>query len=221
MPLGLEIGLCPGHIVLHGDWASPQKRGTAPHFWIMFILLWPNVWMDQDATWYEDRPRPRPYCVTWGSSCPKKGHSPLPPIFSPCLLSQCCGQMVTHLSYCWPLVASNFAKCWLIFKILSPMVLAVNFRTKLETELERHLFFWKQCGLYNIFTSICLSLRAIVQQMVVNDMTWRTHVVCHIIWLFMSPFWNYNNKKAIVRYWWLEVRMSKCLLDLVVIMWKD
>ena len=26
-------------------------------------VLWPNVWMDQDATWYRGRPRPRPHCV--------------------------------------------------------------------------------------------------------------------------------------------------------------
>ena len=42
-------------------------------------LWWPNVWMDQDATWYEGRPRRRPHCVRWGlrpTTRPKKGHSP-------------------------------------------------------------------------------------------------------------------------------------------------
>ena len=47
-------------------------------------LLWPNSWMDQDATWYGGRPWSRP-CVRWGPSSPQKGHSP-PPIYSPCLL---------------------------------------------------------------------------------------------------------------------------------------
>ena len=47
-------------------------------------LLWPNSWMDQDATWCGGRPRSRP-CVRWGPSSPQKGHSP-PPIYSPCLL---------------------------------------------------------------------------------------------------------------------------------------
>jgi len=43
MPLGTEVGLGPGHIVLGGDpLLSP-------------CLLWPNGWMDQDATWYGDR----------------------------------------------------------------------------------------------------------------------------------------------------------------------
>jgi len=26
-------------------------------------VLWPNGWMDQDATWYEGRPSPRPHCI--------------------------------------------------------------------------------------------------------------------------------------------------------------
>jgi len=33
-------------------------------------VLWPNGWMDQDATWYGGRPRPRPHCVRWGLSSP-------------------------------------------------------------------------------------------------------------------------------------------------------
>jgi len=38
-------------------------------------VLWPNGWMDQDATWYSDRPQPRRHCVRWGPSClPKKGN---------------------------------------------------------------------------------------------------------------------------------------------------
>jgi len=31
-------------------------------------VLWPNGWMDQDATWYGGRPRPRRYCVRWEPS---------------------------------------------------------------------------------------------------------------------------------------------------------
>jgi len=29
MPLGMELGLSPGHIVLDGDPAPPMERGTA------------------------------------------------------------------------------------------------------------------------------------------------------------------------------------------------
>jgi len=87
MPLGMESGLGPGHIVLDGDPVPLPQRGAAPQFsahiccgqmagWIKMplgrevglslsnivldwdsaapnfrpCLLWPNGWMDQDAT---------------------------------------------------------------------------------------------------------------------------------------------------------------------------
>ena len=83
MPLGMEVGLVPGHIVLHGDPASLPQKGQRPPIFFP-CLLWPNGWMDQDVTWREGRPRPRPHCVTWGPSSPPKGDSP--PIFGPCQL---------------------------------------------------------------------------------------------------------------------------------------
>ena len=62
-----------------------KKGGTSrPHF--SAHVLWPNGWMDQDATWYGGRPRPWPHCVKWGPSPPPKGHSPL---FS---AHACCGR---------------------------------------------------------------------------------------------------------------------------------
>jgi len=38
-------------------------------------VLWPNGCMDQDATWYGDRPRPgpRPHCVDGDPASPRKG----------------------------------------------------------------------------------------------------------------------------------------------------
>ena len=81
MPLGTKVRLGPGHIVLDGDPASFQKVQT-PSFFPKGAqpppkkfgpcLLWPNGWMDQDATWYGGRHRPRPHCVRWGSSSPRK-----------------------------------------------------------------------------------------------------------------------------------------------------
>jgi len=32
MPLGMEVGLSPGDLVLDGDLAPPQKGGEAPQF---------------------------------------------------------------------------------------------------------------------------------------------------------------------------------------------
>jgi len=90
MPLGTEVGLGSDHIVLDGDPASSlQERGKAPTFGP--CLLWPNGKMDQDATWYGDRPRPWPHCVTWGPSPTPKGAKPL--IFGPCLLWHTTGRI--------------------------------------------------------------------------------------------------------------------------------
>ena len=77
MKLGMQMGLGREHIVLDGDPLLPQ-RGTAPIFGPH--LLWPNVWMDQDATWYGGRPRPRRLRVRWWP------RSLFPEIFGPCLL---------------------------------------------------------------------------------------------------------------------------------------
>jgi len=59
MTLGMKVGLGPGHIVLHGDPAPlPKiKKGRPPIFGQ--FLLWPNGWMDQDATWHGGKPRHR------------------------------------------------------------------------------------------------------------------------------------------------------------------
>ena len=62
----------------------PQKGHSPPIFGP--CLFWLNAWMDQDATWYGGRPRPRRYCVRWGSSSPPKAHSPQ------FLAHMCCGQ---------------------------------------------------------------------------------------------------------------------------------
>jgi len=42
----------------------PKKRGQSP---LIFgpSLLWPNGWMQQNATWYGGRPQPRRLCVRW------------------------------------------------------------------------------------------------------------------------------------------------------------
>jgi len=47
MPLGMEIGIGPGHIVLDGD-PDRSKRGMALQIFGP-CLLWPNGWIDQNA----------------------------------------------------------------------------------------------------------------------------------------------------------------------------
>jgi len=51
MKLSMPVGIGPGHIVFDGDCSSPpppQKRHSSPIFDL--CLLWPNGWMDQNAT---------------------------------------------------------------------------------------------------------------------------------------------------------------------------
>ena len=48
-------------------------------------VLWPNGWMDQDATWHGDRPRPS-HIVLDGNPAPPMGTAP------PFLAYACCGQ---------------------------------------------------------------------------------------------------------------------------------
>ena len=56
MPL-MDVGFGPGDFVLDGDPAPyPQKGAAAQPPIFGPCLLWPNGWMDQDATWYGGRP---------------------------------------------------------------------------------------------------------------------------------------------------------------------
>jgi len=58
MKLGMEDSLGPGHIVLDRD-PAPLPTGAHPHF--SAHVLWPNGWLDQEATWYGGRHRARPH----------------------------------------------------------------------------------------------------------------------------------------------------------------
>jgi len=58
-------------------------------------VLRPNGWVDQDATSYGGRPRPRRHCVRWGPSSPtERGTAVLPHS----LAHVYCGQMVARLN---------------------------------------------------------------------------------------------------------------------------
>jgi len=114
-----------------------SKKGAQPPFFGP-CLLWPNGWMDQDATWYGGRPRPRPHCARRGPSPPPKRRGwqiptiifvvgkrldgldemiglGLDNIVLPCEPAQppkghvYCGQTVVHLSYC---MLSTGSKWW-------------------------------------------------------------------------------------------------------------
>ena len=59
-------------------------------------VLWPNGWIDQDATWYGGKPWPRRHCVRLGPAPPQRDTTA--PTFSAHVY---CGQKVAHLSICW------------------------------------------------------------------------------------------------------------------------
>ena len=50
MLLGMEVCLGPSDFVLDGVPAFPPQKGRRPTIFGP-CLLWPNGWMDQDATW--------------------------------------------------------------------------------------------------------------------------------------------------------------------------
>ena len=82
MPLSVQVGLGPGHIVLDGDPDPHAPKGHSPPI-LGPCLLWPNGWVDQDATWYGGRPWPKWHCIRCGpSSTHPKGHSSPPQFFS-------------------------------------------------------------------------------------------------------------------------------------------
>ena len=70
-------------------------------------VLWPNGWMDQDATWYRGRPPPRRHRVRWGPSSPYvKGYSS-PPLFGTSIAAKRSPISATaeHLFFCLHCVA--------------------------------------------------------------------------------------------------------------------
>jgi len=121
MRLRMEVGLGPFHSMLHGDQAPPKGHSPA-----IFgpCPLWPHSWMDSDATWYGGSPRPRPHCVRWWSSSPRKGAQP--PNFrsmsgvakrcpSQLLLSTChvCSQCLNSVGVVWGRACSRFKTCFI------------------------------------------------------------------------------------------------------------
>jgi len=51
MPLGTEVGVGPGDIVLGGDPVPHRKGDSKPPIFRPMTVVWPNDWRDQDATW--------------------------------------------------------------------------------------------------------------------------------------------------------------------------
>ena len=81
---------------------SPYATGPLSYLSVLSVcnvgVLRLNGWMDQDATWYGGRPRPRRHCVRWGPMQLPKERVTAAPNFS---AHVCCDQTtVAHLSNC-------------------------------------------------------------------------------------------------------------------------
>ena len=71
--------------MLDGDPSPFRKKGAQLPIFGPY-LLWPNGWMDEDATWYGGRTRPRRHCIRWRPCSPPPEIGTEPPLFGPCLL---------------------------------------------------------------------------------------------------------------------------------------
>jgi len=92
MPLGTEVGLFPGDIVLDGD-PAPPKRSTAPNFQSMSIVA-----KRLDASGSGTEVGLGPGDIFDGVPAPPAERSrAAPPIFSAHVY---CSQMVAHFSNC-------------------------------------------------------------------------------------------------------------------------
>jgi len=102
IPRGTEVGLNPGDIVLgciRWEPSSSPKRSTALQFSVHDYCGQTAGWMDEDATWYGSRPRPRPHCVRRGRSFPRESGTAARSFRLMSIVAT-----VAHLSYCWALV---------------------------------------------------------------------------------------------------------------------
>jgi len=93
-----------------GTQPLPKKGGSPPIFHP--CLLRPNGCMDQDATWYGNRPRPKRHCVKWGRSypSPKRGRSSLPNFGPMSIVAKQLDGSRWHLAWRWALSRPHCAR---------------------------------------------------------------------------------------------------------------
>ena len=94
MPLSMELGLGPGDFVRWEPRSCLPKGGRLrppPKFFFRPCLLWPNGWMDQDATWYSGSLIPG-HIVLEGDPAPLPKRGAEPPHPTPFSARVCCGQ---------------------------------------------------------------------------------------------------------------------------------
>jgi len=95
MPIGMEAGLGPGNFVFDGDPATPRKRAHPPPPNFGGRLLWPDGWIDQDATCTEVNVGPGDIVLDGVAPIPKRGTAPPASVHVYC--GQTAGWMKTPL----------------------------------------------------------------------------------------------------------------------------
>ena len=71
MSLGVEVGLCPGHIVLDGDPAPPEKGHSPPQFSAHVYCGQTAGWMKTPLAAEVAFGPSHVHCVRRGPSCPR------------------------------------------------------------------------------------------------------------------------------------------------------
>ena len=91
---GGGIGLGPGDFMLAGDPAPPQRKGHSPPPSFRPCGQTAAAGMDEDATWYVGRSRPRSIVLDGHPAPLRTKGAEQPSVFGPR------SPMMAHLSYC-------------------------------------------------------------------------------------------------------------------------
>ena len=128
----------------------PPKWGTAPQFSVHVYCG--QGWMDEDATWYGSRSRPRPHCVRRGPRSPRERGTAPPPLWPMSIVTT-----VANLSYCWAL----FWACR-VCSTISCLSRSVTYVETLAKHWQAFVFLHEPAHLRTFFkvcvTEICLWL---------------------------------------------------------------
>ena len=89
----------------HIDPAPHGKGYSSPLPLLGSCLLWPNGWMDQDATWYEVGLGPGAIVLDGDPAPPPRKGAQQPPLLLD--FSAHCSGTVPHISTCWALVKTQ------------------------------------------------------------------------------------------------------------------
>ena len=86
MPLGMEVGLNPSDIVLHGDPAPPPESGTDPHYSAMSIVAkWSPISATVEHLFKCDVDHDIPLQIVWTGSGSVPDGCGRPKVISACL----------------------------------------------------------------------------------------------------------------------------------------